>query len=124
MQHLQRRQQGSLVWGFNDVSPSVVAAVTHVLTTTRRLQVTGFSLPECGTVNLYLNTTQGGGQQTQSQAAPPYSLIAYPVQGLPSVYPLSLTGTLAPWTVNYPAGEPCFASASARLRVSAPLLTS
>ena len=79
------------------------AVVNHVLTATCRLQITGSNLPECGTISLFLNTTQLPGQQPP---AAPYSLIAYPVQGLPSAYPLSLTGATAPWTVNYPAGEP------------------
>jgi len=78
------------------------AIINHVPTATSYLQITGINLPECGTVSLFLNTTQIG----QLPPAAPYTLIAYPVQGLPSVYPLSLTGTTAPWTVNYPAGEP------------------
>ena len=82
------------------------AVVKHVITTICCLQATGFNLPECGAVSLSLNTTQLSGQQPSSA---PYSLIAYPVQGLPSAYPLGLTGTTAPWTVNYPAGEPRFA---------------
>jgi hypothetical protein len=68
-------------------------------------RILGKNLAECATISLFLNTTQASNQQAP---AAPYSLIAYPVQGLPSAYPLSLTGTTAPWTVNYPAGEPRF----------------
>ena len=103
MQHLQPRQQGTFTWGLNNVRPPSVRVVTRVLTTTCRLQVTGLTLPACGTVELFLNTAQ---LPTQQAPAAPYSLIAYPVQGLPSIYPLTLTGTTAPWTVNFPAGEP------------------
>ena len=91
--------------GFQRRTRSVPAVLKHVLTATCRLQITGLNLPECGTVTLFLNTTQQGPQPP----AAPYSLIVYPAQGLPSAYPLSLTGTTAPWTVNYPAGEPRFA---------------
>jgi len=92
--------------GFQRRTRPFHAIANRVPTATSCLQITGINLPECGTVSLFLNTTQLPGQQPP---AAPYSLIAYPVQGLPSAYPLSLTGTTAPWTVNYPAGEPRFA---------------
>jgi hypothetical protein len=79
------------------------ALVIRVLTTTYGFQVTGLTLPECATVSLYLNTTQ---QPSQNAPAAPYSLIAYPAGGLPLVFPLTLTSSLAPWTVAYPVGEP------------------
>ena len=50
----------------------------------------------------------------QQPPAPPYTLIAYPVQGVPFAYPLTLTGSTAPWTVDYPAGEPRFLPAGRR----------
>lgn len=107
--------------GFQRCRRPFHAVVEHVLTATCRSQITGLTLPECGTVSVYLNTSQLPGQQPP---AAPYSLIAYPVQGLPSAYPLSLTGSIAPWTVNYPAGEPRFAPQTpCNLRASTPLLT-
>ena len=91
--------------GFEQRERPFRAVGNHVLTAICRLQVTGTNLPECGTISLLLNTTQLPGRVPP---AAPYSLIAYPVQGLPSAYPLSLTGATASWTVNYPAGEPRF----------------
>lgn len=102
--------------GFQQRTRPFRAVVEHVLTATCRLQVTGINLPECGTISLVLDTTQLSGQQLSSA---PYSLIVYPAQGLPSAYPLNLTGTTALWVVNYSAGKPRFAPATARFSIDA-----
>jgi hypothetical protein len=80
-----------------------IAVLTSPLTTSYRFQVPGLTLSQCATVSIYLGTKQ---IVNQPPPAPPYWLIAYPVQGLPSVFLLNPTGTNAPWTVNLPLGEP------------------
>jgi hypothetical protein len=84
-------------------APSSVAVVTCVLTVTYGLQVTSLTLIQCSTVSLYLNTSQTPGEVPPLA---PYSLIIYPAGGVPSVFPLTLSGPWASWTVDFPVGEP------------------
>lgn len=89
----------------------LVAILALVLTTTRCSQVRGTTLSECAATSIFLSQSQIAGQPAP---VAPYWFIAYPEQGVPTVYPLSLTGTAAPWTNNYPQGEPRFARGSGR----------
>jgi hypothetical protein len=59
----------------------------------------GFQLPECGILRFtYYNLPY-------QSSVMPYSLITYPVKGIPTVFPLSFTGDFTPWQVAYPAGQ-------------------
>jgi hypothetical protein len=80
-----------------------ITVLTSLFTTSYRLQVQGLTLSQCATVSIFLGTTQ---IVNQPPPAPPYWLIAYPVQGPPSVFLLNPTGTNASWTANLPLGEP------------------
>jgi hypothetical protein len=84
-------------------APSSVAVVTRVLTVTYGLQVQGLNLIQCSTISLFLGTAQMPGQVPPLA---PYSLIIYPAGGVPSVFPLTLTGSSTSWTVDFPVGEP------------------
>ena len=66
------------------------------------LQIDILTIPQCGAIQFTITP------QRPVLPIPPYSVIAYPRNGIPSVYPLALTGQTAPWTVVYPAGQSHF----------------
>ena len=75
-----------------------IPIATCVLTKICGLQIDTFTIPQCGVIQFTITP------QSPVLPIPPYSVIAYPRDGIPSVYPLALTGQTAPWTVVYPAG--------------------
>jgi len=97
---LHKRQDNTFSWGLNGEVrlSSFIPIATCVLTKICGLQIDTLTIPQCGVIQFTITP------QRPVLPIPPYSVIAYPRNGIPSVYPLASTGQTAPWTVVYPAG--------------------